>query len=80
MALIDVAEEAPEHARGLARRGSGGGDLDGVAAEVGQLERAQQQATVGVWVRPHPPVAARRERGQLGAQGAAGVEQLLGLV
>ena len=43
------------------------GHLDGVLAEVRQLELAQQQAAVGVRVRAHPPLARRRECGQLAA-------------
>ena len=55
-------------------------DLDGVVAKVGHLQLAQQQAAVGVGVGAHPPLALGRERGQLRAQGAALVEQLLGPV
>ena len=58
----------------------GCGHLDGVVAEVGQLELAQQQAAVGVRVGAHAPLARGRQRGQLRAQRAVLVEQLLGAV
>ena len=51
--------------------------LGRVAAEVRQIEIAQQQPAVGVRVRAHPPVAARGQRGQFLVQDPVVVEQLL---
>ena len=69
--LDDVAEERPEHARRLARASSPGfGHVDGVVAEVGQHEVAQEHAAVRVRVRAHAAVALGRQRGELG-HGAA---------
>jgi hypothetical protein len=66
-----VAQERAEHARRLADDVAAGlGDVDGVVAEVGQPQVAQQQAAVGVRVGAHPPLALGRERGELGAQRA----------
>ncbi len=82
LARITSRRKAPEHARRLAR-GRAGQRVppDGVVAEVGQLEVAQQQPAVGVRVRAHPPLAGRRERGQLvTAARRRLVEQLLGTV
>ena len=53
------------------------GHVDGVVAEVGQRERPQQRAAVGVGARAHPALAPRRELGQLLDQAAVRVEQLL---
>ena len=46
--------------------GAGGRHLDGVVAEVGQPQVAEQQAAVGVRVGAHAAVALRGELGQLG--------------
>ena len=49
---------------------AGPGDVDGVVAEVGQAQVAEQDAAVGVRVGPHPALAlrgpARRVRGRAG--------------
>ena len=57
---------------------AGLGDLDGVVAEVGQPEVAQQDAAVRMRVGAHPAVTHRRERPQIRSQPARVVEQLLG--
>src|SRR5215207_661692 len=54
--------------------------LDGVAAEVGQVEVLQHPAAVGVGACAHAFLPLRRERGQLGDQLSPAVEELLGAV
>ena len=51
--------------------------VDRVVAEIGQPQILQQQAAVGVRVRAHAALALRRELGELRAQPAALVEELL---
>ena len=51
--------------------------LDPVLAKVRQQQLAQQQAAVGVGVGAHPPLAPRRQLGDLGDQRPVLVEQLL---
>ena len=77
---VDVAQQLAELAGGLPPHDGGPLDLDGVVAEVGDVEVDQQPAAVGVRVGAHAAVALRREGGQLGHQLAVVVEQRLGLV
>ena len=64
--LHHVAEEAAHDARRLGLDGAGLRHVDGVVAEVGQPQVAQQQAAVGVRVGAHAPLALRRQLGQFG--------------
>ena len=73
-----VAQERPEHPRRLARRRAGSSHVDGVVAEVGQHEVAEQRAAVRVRVRAHPPLALGRQRRELGHEPALLVEKLIG--
>ena len=75
-----VSEEAAEDARRLAGVVAGLGHLDGVVAEVRQDEVAQQRTAVRMRVGAHPALAFWGERGELGYQRAALVEELLGPV
>ncbi len=75
-----VPQETAEDPCRLTERRGRVGDLHGVVTEVGQGEVTQQLAAVGMRVRAHPPVARRREAGELGDQAAVGVEELLGPV
>ena len=75
-----VAEEGAQDPGRLARRRAGGGHVDRVVAEVGQVEVAQEQPAVGVRVGAHPAIAPRRQLGELRDERAVLVEQLLGPV
>ena len=77
VSIDDVTEECAEHARRLGRRGARRRHVHRVVAEVGQREVAQQQAAIRVRIRAHPPVAPRRQLGELRDERAVGVEQLL---
>ena len=46
----------------------GFGHVDGIVAEVGQAQVAEQQAAVGVRVGAHAPLALRGQLGQFGHQ------------
>ena len=59
---------------------AGGGHVDGVIAEIGHFQVAEQHAAVGVRVGAHASVAFGGEFGQFGAKAAVLVEQFLGLV
>ena len=76
--LHHVAQEPAQHTRGLGVDGAGLGHGHGVVAESRQRQRLQQSPAVGVRVAAHAPLAGRRQRGQLLAEPAALVEQLLG--
>ena len=76
----DVADERAGHVGRLARRAARLGHVDGVLAEVGHDQLAQEQAAVGVRVGAHSMLAVRGQRGELGPERALLVEQLLGLV
>jgi hypothetical protein len=80
VARDDVAQEASEHACGLARARARPRDIDRVIAKVGHLQIAQQEASVGVRVGAHAPLPLGCQRRQLGTEGPALVEQLLGLI
>ena len=67
----------PCDARRLGRHRARLVDVDRVVAEVGQPQVAEQQAAVGVRVRAHAALALRRERGELGHELPARVEQLV---
>ena len=54
--------------------------VDGVIAEVGQPQVAEQDAAVGVRVGPHPPLALGASACSSGMRPARLVEELLGLV
>ena len=77
---IDVSQERAEDLRRLTRRRGRLWDVDRVVAEVREDEVAQQLAAVRVRVRAHPALALRRERGKLGDERPALVEELLGPV
>ena len=65
----------------LVRRRRAAATVDGVVAEVGQHEVAQQHAAVRVRVRAHPALARRRRaRRSSGTSAAVVVEELLGPV
>ena len=68
------------HPRGLGGDGAGRRHLDGVVAEVGQAQVAEQQAAVGVRVGAHAAGAPGGEVGQLGLEPPAVVEELRGPV
>jgi hypothetical protein len=72
-----VAEERAEHAGGLTERRRRLRDVDRVGAELGHVELLEQQAAVGVRVRAHAPVGARRQGGQLGHERAVAVEEVV---
>ena len=69
--LHDVAQELA-HGRASPRRRlrPGCGNVDGVVAEVGQSQVAQQQAAVGVRIGAHAALALRRQLGELGLEPA----------
>ena len=70
-----------QHAGGLAAAAPGAGHVDGVVAEVGQAQVAQQQAAVGVRVGAHAAGALRAPARRVPATSApVVVEQLLGPV
>ena len=75
-----VAQEDAQHTGGFAGLRSGILDRDRVIAEVGHLQRLQQPPAVRVRVGTHAPLPVGGERGQLLAQPAVLVEQLLGPV
>ena len=77
IAREDVAHELPELAGRAVQLGGRARDRQRVVGIVGQVERPEHAAAVGVRIRAEPAVAAGRERGQLGAQPAPVVEQLL---
>ena len=52
--------------------------VDGVVAEIGQLQIPQQQPTVRVRIGAHAPVALRAQLGQLGNEPRHVVEELIG--
>ena len=72
-----VAQEAAEHERVLTLNGAGGRHLHRVVVEVRHPQVSQQDAAVGVRVGAHPPVALRRQLGQLRNEPAILVEELL---
>ena len=80
VARDDVPQPRSQDSGALGLGGARAGDGDGVVAEVGQLQVAQQQAAVGVRVGAHPPVVPGRQRGQLGRQRPVRAEQLGGPV
>ena len=55
--LDDVAQEFSELARGLADRAAGAGHVDGILAEIRQLQLALQQAAIGVRIGAHAPMS-----------------------
>ncbi len=75
-----VAQHAAEHPGGLRHARAGHGDRQGIAAEVGQHQVAEQHAAVRVRAGAQPPVAGRHQAEQLLAGPALGVEQLTGPV
>ena len=78
--LDDVAQHVAEHARRLGDLAPGFGTVDGVGAEIRQVQVLQQQAAVGVRIRAHAARALGRQFGEFGDEGAVVVEQLLGPV
>ena len=80
VSLRDVAEEPAQNARVLGVDGARRRDVDGMLAEVGHAQIAQQRAAVGVRIGAHPPVALRGQPGQLREQAPGVVEELFSLV
>ena len=78
--LHHVAQVVAHNPRRLRGHGAGGGNLDGVVAEVRQPQVVQQGAAVRVRIGAHPARPRRRQRGQFGFKAAGRVEQLLGPV
>ena len=60
-----VAQKPAEHARVFRVDCAGLVNVDGVVAEIGQPQIAQQQAAVGVRIGAHASVADRRQRREL---------------
>ena len=77
VAREDVAHELPELAGRAVQLGGRLRDRQRVVGVVGQVERPEHAAAVGVRIRAEPAVATGRERGQLGAEPAVVVEELL---
>jgi hypothetical protein len=75
-----VTQELAEHPGRLGDRRARLFHFDAVVPEVGELQVPQEQPAVGVRAGPHPPGARRRQRHDLGAGPAAGVEELVGPV
>ncbi len=75
-----IAQEGAEHARRLRVHLSGAGDFDAVLREVGHLEVVQEQASVGVRIEAHLPVALRRQFEKLRLRPPLLVEEFLGPV
>ena len=76
----DVAQERAEYPGGLAGQRGGVLDLHGVVAEVGQRQRAEQFAAVGVRVGAHPARPFGHGLGDQGDRPPFGVEEFLGAV
>ena len=78
--LHDGMEQLAENAGRFDILLSAAFDLDGEVAEVGDLERFEQQAAVGVGIHAHAQTALGRNLGEVGAEVALVVEQFFGLV
>ena len=78
--LGHVTQELTQHERILAVNGAGRGHGHRVVVEIRHAQVAQQNAAVGVRIGAHPPVALRRQFGQLRHEPAIFIEQFLGLV
>ena len=78
--LHHVAQELAHRARGLGVGGAGLLHFDGVFAEVGHSQIAQEQAAVAVRIGAHAAFALGREFGQLRFEAAIRVEEFLRLV
>ena len=76
----DVAQHGAEHPRRLGRAAAGGGDRNGVVAEVRHVQVTQQHAAVRVRSRAEPARAGGHEAQDLGPRRAPGREQLGGPV
>ena len=79
-AAHDLGQEGAHDLGGLARRAARRGHAHREVAKVGQVQVVQQEPTVGVRVGAHALGALGGQLGQLGAQNARLVEELLGLV
>ena len=75
--LHHVAQKLPEHPRRFRLDAPGLEHRHGVVVKVGHRQRLQQLTAVGVRVAAHAAVAGRRQLGELLAELAAVVEQLL---
>ena len=75
--LHHVADKLPQHPRRLRLDSPRLGHRHGVVVEVGHRQRLQQLSSIGVRVAAHAVVARRRELGELLAELALAVEQLL---
>ena len=75
-----VPQEVAEHHRVLRLQRARHGHRYRMCAEVGHLQFAQQQPTVGVRIGAHATLALRCQRGQFRQEPAARVEQFVGAV
>ena len=78
--LHHVAEKFAHHARGLGVGGAGLLHFDGVFAEIGHAQIAQEQAAIAMRVGTHAAFALGRDFGQFRFEAAIGVEEFLRLV
>ena len=78
--LRHVAQERSQQVRVAFRQGAGRRHVHGVIAEIRHVQIVQQQASVGVGIGAHAPVAVRGKFGQFRSQAALLVEKLFGPV
>ena len=78
--LHDGVKQVAEDARGLAVGLAGAFDFQGEIAEVGNCERLQQQAAVGVGIHAHALAAFWSDVGEIGEELSLFVEELGRLV
>ncbi len=75
--LRDIAQETPEHMRVADAKYPRRGHVDRVVAEIGHPQIAEQNAAVGMGIRPHASFALGRKFGQFRFRATLLIEEFL---